>query len=181
MEDPFFHAIAFSLFSRISRAWEESNQESNRIKGLPTYFLDRLCVFTPNINDEVKECTICLESMTHSTECRKLLCTHAFHKGCIDKWLGEKYTCPMCRNYAYEKDLDPESVENEEAKKFLLAQQGKYDSEEESDNNNAESGTIALYIILESNEDTDATEDLHCESNHDLPFIEGYTHFDAEF
>jgi hypothetical protein len=34
----------------------------------------------------------------YSNNTYKTECGHIFHGGCIDKWLEEKTTCPVCRN-----------------------------------------------------------------------------------
>uniref|UniRef100_A0A0E0DHL0 RING-type domain-containing protein n=1 Tax=Oryza meridionalis TaxID=40149 RepID=A0A0E0DHL0_9ORYZ len=46
-------------------------------------------------------CRVCLERLEVTDEVRRLgNCTHAFHIGCIDRWidLGE-VTCPLCRSH----------------------------------------------------------------------------------
>ncbi|XP_062226544.1 E3 ubiquitin-protein ligase EL5-like [Phragmites australis] len=46
-------------------------------------------------------CRVCLETLEATDEVRRLgNCTHAFHTGCIDRWidLGE-VTCPLCRSH----------------------------------------------------------------------------------
>uniref|UniRef100_A0A0D9W8J4 RING-type domain-containing protein n=1 Tax=Leersia perrieri TaxID=77586 RepID=A0A0D9W8J4_9ORYZ len=46
-------------------------------------------------------CRVCLERLEATDEVRRLgNCTHAFHTGCIDRWidLGE-VTCPLCRSH----------------------------------------------------------------------------------
>ncbi|XP_006652689.1 brassinosteroid-responsive RING protein 1-like [Oryza brachyantha] len=46
-------------------------------------------------------CRVCLEGLEATDEVRRLgNCTHAFHIGCIDRWidLGE-VTCPLCRSH----------------------------------------------------------------------------------
>ena len=49
--------------------------------------------------DEVEEqCAICLEEYKIGLYKRTLNCNHTFHKKCIDKWIGEKLSCPICRN-----------------------------------------------------------------------------------
>lgn len=40
------------------------------------------------------ECSICLQSITISFQ---LPCKHVFHKACIQLWLKEHNTCPLCR------------------------------------------------------------------------------------
>lgn len=41
-------------------------------------------------------CAICLEEFCDGQELRIVPCQHEFHKKCIDKWLNEKWTCPLC-------------------------------------------------------------------------------------
>ncbi|XP_033150988.1 protein goliath [Drosophila busckii] len=42
-------------------------------------------------------CAICIESYRPSDIIRILPCNHEFHKNCIDPWLIEHRTCPMCK------------------------------------------------------------------------------------
>lgn len=42
-------------------------------------------------------CAICIEPYKTSDILRILPCTHEFHKSCIDPWLLEHRTCPMCK------------------------------------------------------------------------------------
>ncbi|CAM0903219.1 unnamed protein product [Alopecurus aequalis] len=45
-------------------------------------------------------CRVCLERLELTDEVRRLgNCAHAFHRGCIDRWIdvGE-VTCPLCRS-----------------------------------------------------------------------------------
>lgn len=42
-------------------------------------------------------CAVCIENYRISDVVRILPCKHLFHKSCIDQWLLEKRTCPMCK------------------------------------------------------------------------------------
>ncbi|XP_045504825.1 protein goliath-like isoform X2 [Colias croceus] len=42
-------------------------------------------------------CAICIEPYRVSETLRSLPCRHDFHKNCIDPWLLEHRTCPMCK------------------------------------------------------------------------------------
>lgn len=42
-------------------------------------------------------CVICLENYEKKTITRKLICNHAFHITCIETWLSNATTCPICR------------------------------------------------------------------------------------
>ena len=56
-----------------------------------------------NYNDDnisiasINGCCICLGSLKDSKY--KLACKHEFHKSCIDGWLKNNLTCPMCRSH----------------------------------------------------------------------------------
>ncbi|CAH1966910.1 unnamed protein product [Acanthoscelides obtectus] len=59
---------------------------------------------TKNLKCEDKEmqgdcecCAICIEPYKISDTLRILPCGHEFHKSCIDPWLLEHRTCPMCK------------------------------------------------------------------------------------
>ena len=41
-------------------------------------------------------CAICFEDLDGSLNC-ELECTHTFHSVCLQKWLCENRTCPICR------------------------------------------------------------------------------------
>ena len=42
------------------------------------------------------ECTICLLQYTEETK-KATECQHIFHQECIDRWLQENNSCPLCR------------------------------------------------------------------------------------
>jgi len=42
-------------------------------------------------------CNICLEDFAESEELRLLPCMHQFHASCIDMWLVQKGSCPVCK------------------------------------------------------------------------------------
>ncbi|XP_078089059.1 E3 ubiquitin-protein ligase DZIP3-like isoform X2 [Mustelus asterias] len=46
---------------------------------------------------EEDPCVICHEELVPPKDCYKLECKHIFHKKCIDHWLKEQSTCPICR------------------------------------------------------------------------------------
>jgi predicted 2-oxoglutarate/Fe(II)-dependent dioxygenase YbiX len=43
------------------------------------------------------DCGICLETLC--TRKVRLPCTHAFHRNCLETWLAQNLTCPMCRQF----------------------------------------------------------------------------------
>lgn len=46
---------------------------------------------------EEDPCVICHEELVPLDDCYQLECKHIFHKKCIDYWLKEQSTCPICR------------------------------------------------------------------------------------
>ncbi|ESN95338.1 hypothetical protein HELRODRAFT_86904 [Helobdella robusta] len=44
-----------------------------------------------------EECTICAEEFSDGSFVSELVCRHAFHVDCIDKWFEKKTNCPFCR------------------------------------------------------------------------------------
>jgi hypothetical protein len=49
-------------------------------------------------------CSVCLSSLINDIS--KLSCNHSFHEKCINEWLKEKNTCPLCRSSIIKPNLD---------------------------------------------------------------------------
>merc|ERR1719482_694072 len=47
--------------------------------------------------EELKSCTICIEDFREGDVQRTLPCFHRFHSHCVDRWLQEHGTCPICK------------------------------------------------------------------------------------
>ncbi|KAM6174507.1 E3 ubiquitin-protein ligase RNF43 [Erethizon dorsatum] len=41
-------------------------------------------------------CAICLEEFSEGQELRVISCLHEFHRACVDPWLHQHRTCPLC-------------------------------------------------------------------------------------
>ncbi|XP_060693372.1 E3 ubiquitin-protein ligase RNF130 isoform X3 [Hemiscyllium ocellatum] len=46
---------------------------------------------------EFDHCAVCIEGYKSKDVVRILPCKHVFHKHCVDPWLNEHYTCPICK------------------------------------------------------------------------------------
>ncbi|BDA40512.1 probable E3 ubiquitin-protein ligase RNF12-A at C-terminar half [Coccomyxa sp. Obi] len=47
--------------------------------------------------DKECKCPICLEEFVPGAVLHRLPCSHQFHRDCVDKWLAQKATCPICQ------------------------------------------------------------------------------------
>ena len=52
---------------------------------------------SPNMNEEQKRCTVCFTEFEPNEDVKFLFCMHIFHQECIDPWLKENSTCPICK------------------------------------------------------------------------------------
>ncbi|KAL0402804.1 UNVERIFIED_CONTAM: E3 ubiquitin-protein ligase SDIR1 [Sesamum radiatum] len=48
-------------------------------------------------NDDDLTCSVCLEQVNAGELIRSLPCLHQFHVNCIDPWLRQQGTCPVCK------------------------------------------------------------------------------------
>ena len=58
------------------------------------------CIFVEHLNkktlEDIGDCSICLKKM-YCNNSIKTECNHTYHKMCLEIWLKDKDTCPMCR------------------------------------------------------------------------------------
>ncbi|XP_037264174.1 E3 ubiquitin-protein ligase RNF128 isoform X1 [Falco biarmicus] len=83
---------------RIARAQSRTQRQ---LKARAKMAISRLQLRTVKEGDEETgpdggNCAVCLDPYKPKEVVRVLICNHLFHKDCIDPWLLEHRTCPMC-------------------------------------------------------------------------------------
>uniref|UniRef100_A0A8C8AUC3 RING-type E3 ubiquitin transferase n=1 Tax=Otus sunia TaxID=257818 RepID=A0A8C8AUC3_9STRI len=77
------------------------DDDDDHLRGLTKEQIDNLS--TRNYGDihsenEIsKTCSVCINEYVTGNKLRQLPCMHEFHIHCIDRWLSENSTCPICR------------------------------------------------------------------------------------
>ncbi|KAF7260081.1 hypothetical protein EG68_02442 [Paragonimus skrjabini miyazakii] len=109
-----FVAVSFILLMVISLAWlvfyyvqrfrylHSKERVSRRLAELAKKAVARIPVKTLHpgdreTNPDLDQCAICIEPYCALDSVRILPCRHYFHKACIDPWLLEQRSCPMCK------------------------------------------------------------------------------------
>ncbi|ESO93826.1 hypothetical protein LOTGIDRAFT_104529 [Lottia gigantea] len=49
------------------------------------------------LDSDFDQCAVCIEGYKAHDVIRTLPCKHVFHKSCVDPWLLEQRSCPMCK------------------------------------------------------------------------------------
>ena len=88
-----------SLLSIIQAASPLPSAYTDVVVGLDKTDLDKLKVDTyQNFADTSRDtCSVCIDKFAPDDTCRELVCEHLFHKDCIDHWLSDNISCPVCR------------------------------------------------------------------------------------
>ncbi|NWU94290.1 RNF6 ligase, partial [Upupa epops] len=77
------------------------DDDDDRLRGLTKEQIDNLSTRNYgdiHIENEIsKTCSVCINEYVTGNKLRQLPCMHEFHIHCIDRWLSENSTCPICR------------------------------------------------------------------------------------
>ncbi|GLT91957.1 hypothetical protein SLE2022_098180 [Rubroshorea leprosula] len=89
------------LLQRMVALHTRNKKGSRKGKGLSTTSVQNIKITEENILDTSRNrisCSICLQDflLGETTNCLPK-CQHMFHQLCIDRWLTEKRSCPLCR------------------------------------------------------------------------------------
>ncbi|XP_069066998.1 E3 ubiquitin-protein ligase RLIM [Pleurodeles waltl] len=74
-----------------------NEDDDDQPRGLTKEQIDNLSTRNFGENDALKTCSVCITEYTQGNKLRKLPCSHEYHVHCIDRWLSENSTCPICR------------------------------------------------------------------------------------
>ncbi|KAJ8484117.1 hypothetical protein OPV22_016620 [Ensete ventricosum] len=85
-------------------------EEDGDFGGIPasTDAVKELAVVKYERGGDVREesCIICFEELDEGVEVMRMPCKHAFHGGCLTRWLESSHVCPLCR-HAIPASADP--------------------------------------------------------------------------
>lgn len=97
-------SIAYFVFISANRLYNLSvhRRAERRLKNEAKRAIGRLQLRTLTRDDEETSsdshmCAVCIESYKVGDVVTVLTCDHIFHKACIEPWLLERRTCPMCK------------------------------------------------------------------------------------
>ncbi|KAM9765083.1 E3 ubiquitin-protein ligase RNF128a [Menidia menidia] len=97
-------SIAYFVFISANRLYGLSRHRitEKRLKSEAKKAIKRLRVRTLKRGDEETAgdsqlCAVCIESYKAGDVVTVLTCEHIFHKACIEPWLLDRRTCPMCK------------------------------------------------------------------------------------
>ena len=86
--------LIFQSIHSFSRALDEYEEKNDGIEEKSAYYDD---ILFEMIGDE-KACSVCLQDYNESDEIVLTTCNHMYHKRCINNWLEQNKSCPVCRH-----------------------------------------------------------------------------------
>nr|XP_014341515.1 PREDICTED: E3 ubiquitin-protein ligase RNF128 isoform X2 [Latimeria chalumnae] len=96
--------VGYFIFysARRFRTARAQNKRQKRLKADAKKAIGQLQLRTIKPGDketgpDADSCAVCIEVYKPNDVVRILTCNHLFHKSCIDPWLLEHRTCPMCK------------------------------------------------------------------------------------
>ncbi|KAL4659665.1 E3 ubiquitin-protein ligase RLIM-like isoform X1 [Arapaima gigas] len=84
-------------FLRLAHFFLLSGDIEEQPRGLTKEQIDNLSMRNYGDSDALKTCSVCIMEYSQGNKLRKLPCSHEYHVHCIDRWLSENSTCPVCR------------------------------------------------------------------------------------
>ncbi|XP_028816796.1 E3 ubiquitin-protein ligase RNF12-A isoform X2 [Denticeps clupeoides] len=91
-------------FLRLAHFFLLSDDDDEQPRGLTKEQIDNLSTRNFGESDALKTCSVCIMEYAQGNKLRKLPCSHEYHVHCIDRWLSENSTCPICRRAVLASD-----------------------------------------------------------------------------
>ncbi|XP_016415782.1 RING finger protein 148-like [Sinocyclocheilus rhinocerous] len=107
--------FAFLFIKRMYRnqqlRMQEREMKRENEKAIAKLEVRTLRTGDPEVESEEVSCVVCTDPFKHNEQVTVLPCRHLYHKKCIEPWLLEHPTCPMCKYHILKYKIDEESDE----------------------------------------------------------------------
>ncbi|ROI15815.1 E3 ubiquitin-protein ligase RNF128 [Anabarilius grahami] len=109
----FYFVFLFIKQMYINRQLRMQQREMKKVteKAIAKLQVRTLRTGDPEVESEDISCVVCTDSFTHNEQVTVLPCRHLYHKKCIEPWLLEHPTCPMCKFNILKSKIDEDSDE----------------------------------------------------------------------
>eukprot|EP00816_Leptocylindrus_hargravesii_P013715 CAMPEP_0196803084 /NCGR_PEP_ID=MMETSP1362-20130617/2520_1 /TAXON_ID=163516 /ORGANISM="Leptocylindrus danicus, Strain CCMP1856" /LENGTH=431 /DNA_ID=CAMNT_0042174517 /DNA_START=144 /DNA_END=1439 /DNA_ORIENTATION=+ len=74
---------------------ENRGADEAMISSLPSSTIGK----ASELQEDQKQCSICLDEFCDNDRVRRLPCLHYFHEDCVDRWLRSNASCPVCKHH----------------------------------------------------------------------------------
>ncbi|KAG5843486.1 hypothetical protein ANANG_G00151440 [Anguilla anguilla] len=87
-------------FLRLAHFFLLNDEDEDQPHGLTKEQIDNLSTrsFRFGESGSLQTCSVCITDYAEGHKLRQLPCSHEYHVHCIDRWLSENSTCPICRH-----------------------------------------------------------------------------------
>ncbi|XP_039622219.1 E3 ubiquitin-protein ligase RNF128 isoform X2 [Polypterus senegalus] len=131
-------------------------------------------------------CAVCIEVYKPNDIVRILTCNHLFHKTCIDPWLLEHRTCPMCKcdilkSLGIEPDVEEAATETDpSAPEYPTDQQQEYTTTFPDQDNQSETVSSGYASVREIDERLGEVDDSPVDTPIQVDVMPHYDNFAFE-
>lgn len=98
MDQSFVNLLMTAFYTPEATVNTTTNSGFTRLTHAQIDAQSRIIIYSANVDLDSASCSICAQEWQHGEEVRKLnRCRHYFHKSCVDTWIRDHNTCPLCR------------------------------------------------------------------------------------
>ena len=72
--------------------------DDNLRRGVDEAELAKCTTTFKTTRDARVHCCVCMEDCADGEDGRRLRCSHEFHAACVDRWLRDNRSCPVCKD-----------------------------------------------------------------------------------
>ena len=93
-DNNYIQMIAFQYASQFSNLDDFLNLAEDNSQGATSQEISRL----PHLEaSDSGSCCICIQDVEKGEQITVMPCSHTFHSSCVDEWLVQKASCPICK------------------------------------------------------------------------------------
>lgn len=146
-------------FRIIHRRYREAKRRQDLAERAIKLLKNRKLKRNDKLVQDEESCAICIDEFEQAAVCLELPCKHVFHKKCIEPWVLDKGTCPMCKLNVF----------------VALGLEQRGNSSSDAENGNTDTSPNPVWTTIENQTTSLNNDDV---INNDIAFQEESLHSD---